>query len=176
MLWINRFVKWPTTETPYGYQHLLQESDSQDHKTLQLWLGSVAIKKKLRIHGRIKTNVDTCQLYVLYGLFTAAVSTSGPTQHLLINNNFSTVLRTNILDSCTSSSRDVVIRMTFPWQFVINGAHCVSYFFSITRHPSCRSDEINSLLFQAQTSINTENVTCTGIFMENILVPEMKRI
>ena len=139
-------------------------------------LGRLQWKKKLRIHGHIKTNIDTCHLYVLYGLFTGAVSTSGPTQHLLIHKKFSTVLRTNILDSCTSSSRDVVIRMTFPWQFVINGAYCVSYFFSVTRHPSCRSDEINSLLFQDQTSINADNVTCTGIFMESILVPEMKCI
>jgi hypothetical protein len=79
-------------------------------------------------------------------------------------------------NSCTSSSRDVVIRVTFPWQFVINEAYCVSYFFSLNRHPSCRSDELNSTLFHAQTSINSDNVTCTGIFTESSLVPEMKCI
>ena len=39
------------TETQYGYQRLLQESDSQDHKTLQLRLGSLAMKKKRKSWG-----------------------------------------------------------------------------------------------------------------------------
>ena len=56
-------------KTPYGYQHLLKGRNYQYHKTWQLRLGSLAMKKEVEDSRRIKTNMDICQLCTPYGLF-----------------------------------------------------------------------------------------------------------
>lgn len=56
-------------QTPHGHQRLLQGRDYQYHKTWQLCLRSLAMKKEVQDSRRVKTNTDTCQLCTLYGLF-----------------------------------------------------------------------------------------------------------
>jgi len=76
------------TETPYGYQRLLQESYSQDHKTLQPRLGSFAIKKswgfkdvlkQIRIHANYMYFMD----YLLGSFYTRPYAAFVNSQQIL---------------------------------------------------------------------------------------------